>query len=186
MILAGLGITIAIPIVAAIYLPGEEVLGVVGVIPLAGGVWCWWKTARQQHRQAAIGLAVTAVTFLTIMFGWGISRVDRHQNAQPMIAAIRAHEKGASLMIPPIATYRFFRESTVCYAGHPVTRCEGDDDAAYREMKTFLDRSPHSYVITTDEREPELNRQFPGRFKPIFRQPCFLSNGEMVVLAAGE
>jgi 4-amino-4-deoxy-L-arabinose transferase-like glycosyltransferase len=192
MIVVGLGIAIVIaiviPIVAAIYLPGEEVLGVVGLIPLMGGAWCWWQTSHQRHLHAAIGMAVTAVAFLTATFAWGVARVDRHQNAQPMIAAIRENEErlGEPPTVPPIATYRFFRESTVCYAGHPVTRCEGDDAQAYRAMKDFLDGSPYSYVITTDERKPELDRQFPGRFKVIFEQPCFLSSGNMVVLTTAE
>ena len=182
MILAGLGIMIAIPIVASIYLPGEQILGIVGVIPIAGGAWCWWKTAHGQHRQTLIGFTLTAVVFLTVMFAWGAACVDRHQNARPMIAAIR--DDGGDLSSAPIATYRFFRESTVYYAGRPVVRCEGDDASAPLALEAFLAASPRSYVITTDEHEPELNRLFPDRFQTIFRQPRFLADAEMVVMVA--
>ena len=45
MILAGVGIMIAVPIVAAYLLPGEEWIGLVGLILVLGGGWCWWETA---------------------------------------------------------------------------------------------------------------------------------------------
>jgi 4-amino-4-deoxy-L-arabinose transferase-like glycosyltransferase len=54
MILVGVGMMIALPIVAAIFLPGETVLGLVGLIPVIGGGWCWWKTAHDQHAEAVI------------------------------------------------------------------------------------------------------------------------------------
>ena len=108
-----------------------------------------------------------SVVFLTAVFGFAVLRVDRHQNAKPMIAAIHADwqrfggrpargggrragtkdeggkardespDRRPSSFIPhpsalppsqfapfpPIATFGPFRESTVFYAGHPVTQC---------------------------------------------------------------
>ena len=143
LILVGVGMMIAVPIVTSIYLPGEEVLGLLGLIPLLGGGWCWWQTAHGRHQQAAVALAVTAVLFLTAGFGWGALRVDRHQNAKPMIAKIRADsgEKGDRSNLPPIATYNFFRESIVYYAGHPITRCDDDEttgQSASQKLRKFL------------------------------------------------
>ena len=198
MILAGVGITIAIPIVAAIYLPGETMLGLMGVILILVGGRCWWNTAHEQHREALIALAVTAVVFLTSMFGFAALRVDRHQNATSMIAAIRAdcikrdspifaETKIGTVPLPPIAAYCFFRESTVYYAGHPVTICENDEATnrlALEDLQEFAANSPRCYVITTAEYEPEINRHFPGKFTVIFRQRRLLDPGEMVVLRA--
>jgi len=219
MILVGVGIMIAIPIVAAVYLPGEEMLGLVGLIPALGGTWCWWKTARNQHQETAVAFAVTSVVFLTTLFGFAALRIDRYQNAKPMIAAIRADWKAkytpvdtVPLSAPPIATYRFFRESTVFYAGYPVTKCDNDEQAgrsAREELRAFVARSgtgpffggrtssanrPSAenmdlspsvpvYVITTDEYAAEINQALPGVFREIFRQRRFLGPGEMVVLA---
>ena len=86
---------------------------------------------------------------------------------------------------PPIATYQFFRWSTVFYAGHPVTRCESDEStgrSAKRELAQFVAQSKRSYVITTDECAREIHKEFPGKFQRIFHQPRFLGPGEMVVL----
>jgi 4-amino-4-deoxy-L-arabinose transferase-like glycosyltransferase len=189
MILVGVGIMIAIPIVAMICLPGEAWIAVVGVIPLVGGCWCWWKTAHDKHAAALTGFAVTAVVFLTTVFGWAATQVDRHQNAQPMIAAIRADGGDGA----PIAVYRFFRflYSTVYYAGHPVTECDNDEKAglsARDKLEQFLKQPTPSYVITTSQYEPELQKDFAGQLQILFRQRLFLSANEkeeMVVLRAG-
>jgi 4-amino-4-deoxy-L-arabinose transferase-like glycosyltransferase len=209
LILVGIGIMIVVPIVTAFCLPGEATLGLVGLIPTIGGGWCWWKTARGQHSQALVAFAVTAVVFLTAIFGFAVLRVDHHQNARPMIAAIRADyettkdvtgkkksnlrdrglspEKSPSPPAPPIATYGFFRESTVFYAGYPVTTCDDNlrvNQSARQELQDFLAKSNRSYVITTDEYVGEINKAFPGRFQVLFRHPCFLRPMEMIVLRA--
>lgn len=189
MVIAGVGIAIAIPFVAAKFLPGEELIGLVGLILVAGGAWCWWKTARRQHREALIGLTVTAVVFLTTTFGFAALRVDRHQNARPIMAAIRADcGADATEPLPPIAAYCFFRESTVYYAGHPVTMCDTDEAtnrSAVEDLRAFADRWPRCYVVTTAEYLPEIEKHFPNRFEEIFRQRRLLDPGEMVVLRAG-
>jgi 4-amino-4-deoxy-L-arabinose transferase-like glycosyltransferase len=207
LVLVGIGMTIAVPIVSLFFLPGEAVLGLVGLIPALGGGWCWWQTAHSRHPQALTAFAVTAVLFLTAIFGFAALRVDHHQNARPMIAAIRADyekpasgqrekkgdrgqsrslpKKGTSSPAPPIATYGFFRESTVFYAGHPVTTCDDNlraDQSARQALQEFLAQADRSYVITTNEYTAEIDKSFPGRFQVIFRQPCFLRPMEMVVL----
>jgi 4-amino-4-deoxy-L-arabinose transferase-like glycosyltransferase len=211
-ILAGVGIVIAIPIVAAIYLPGEWVLGLVGLILVLGGAWCWRETAHGRYLQAAVSYAIVSVLFLTAVFGCAVLRADCHQNAKPMIAAIRAEGgKGDSphLCEAPfglfrqmgtvpfsseeaIAAYCFFRESTVFYAGHPVTKCDDEppDHSANQALAAFLAKSKAegkpAYLITTDEHEPEIDKAFPGSFRVVFRQRRFLAEGEMVVMRASE
>ena len=189
-ILVGVGFLIAVPIVAKIFLPGEQWLGLatfglVGLSLILGGGWCWREASRGRHRQAAVGFAVMSVLFLTAVFGFAPLQVDKFQNARPMIAAIRADWAGKGDR-PPIATYQFFRESTVFYAGHPVTRCE-DDRATGRSAQQQLDifartSNGRFYVITTDECAREINKAFPGKFREIFRQRRFLDPGTMVVL----
>ena len=90
LVLVGIGMMIAVPIVSLFFLPGEAVLGLVWLIPAIGGGWCWWQTAHDRHQQAFMAFTVTAVLFLTAIFGFAALRVDHHQNARPMIAAIRA------------------------------------------------------------------------------------------------
>jgi 4-amino-4-deoxy-L-arabinose transferase-like glycosyltransferase len=186
MILVGVGMMIAVPIVTAIYLPGEAVLGLLGLIPLLGGAWCWRQTAQDRRQAAAVGFVVTAVIFLTAAFGWAALRVDRHQNAKPMLAAIRADSGDAPQT--PIAAYRFFRESIVYYAGHPITRCDDDEgtgQSAEQKLRGFLAGPRPSYVITITEHLPTIEKDFHGQFQEVFRRRCFGdldANNEVIVL----
>ena len=109
----------------------------------------------------------------------------------PMMAAICRRERGRDLSAPssPIATYRFFRESTVFYSGNPVTKCDNDEAAgrsAQQALAQFLARPGRSYVITTNEYEPEIKKAFSDRLKVIHREPRFLADGEMVIFRHGD
>ncbi len=173
MVLVGAGMIVALPIVAAQFLPGEAILGLVGLIPLAGGAWCWRQTARNRHREAAIAFAVASVAFLTVLFGFAALRVDRHQNAVAMLAEIAQNGPAA----PDLMTYRFRRESFVFYAGQVIPHCR---DAA--QLSALLERSKHPCIITGSEHEEEIDRVFAGEFSVLARQPKFLRRGDVVVL----
>jgi 4-amino-4-deoxy-L-arabinose transferase-like glycosyltransferase len=216
-ILVGIAIMIAIsvviPLAAAKLLPGEGGLGLLGLLPVFGGAWCWWKTAHGLYRDAAITFAVTSVAFLTAIFGFAALRIDPFQNAKPMMAAICAdenhgakegltpvtteHPQGRSgkWRLPPcprspIATYCFFRESTVFYGGKPVTKCDENSirgRTAPQSLAQFFAENPGlSYVITTDEHKSELEKAFPGRLRLIHHEQRFLAEGEMVILRHGD
>jgi len=138
------------------------------------------------------------VAFLTAIFGFAALRVDRFQNAKPMMAAIRAdegeagssHKRGQTpFPMSPIATYDFFRESTVFYAGKPVTKCNDDKAAGHtarQALAEFLAKPGRSYVITTDDNVPKIEKAFPGELKEIHRERRFLADGEMVVFRHGD
>ncbi len=189
MILVGVGMTVAVPIVASIYLPGDAVLGILGLIPLLCGFWCWRQTSRGRNQAAAIGFSLFAVIFLTAMFGWGAVRVDRHQNSPSFMAAIRKDWGKDSPA--PIASYYFFRESMVYYAGYPITRCEDDprnERSARQDLEALLKQSPRVYVITTNDNEALLKKDFPGRFNELLRQHRFLAppNDELILFVSDQ
>jgi hypothetical protein len=115
------------------------------------------------------------VTFLTAIFGFAALRVDRHQNAPVLTAAIRSASPGT----PRLAGYRFFRESLVFYAGKPVPRYEHRDA---ERLEAFLHETEYPYLVTTDEHEEELRRLFPGELSVLIRRPRFLRSGQVVVL----
>jgi 4-amino-4-deoxy-L-arabinose transferase-like glycosyltransferase len=174
LVVVGVGMMVALPIVAHIFLPGEWMLGLVGGVLVVGGAMSLYLAERGQRFPAMATCAATAVVFLTAMFGFAALRVDRYQNAPALTAEIRQASPGR----PQLAGYRFFRESLVFYAGEPVPHCE---NAA--ELQEFLRGAKHPYIVTTDEHEEEVRQQFPGEFSVLTRQPRFLHSGEVVVLA---
>jgi hypothetical protein len=174
LIVVGIGIMIALPIAAAWFLPGEGVLGLAGLPLVLGGGLCVYWSERVQARRTMIAFTVTSVVFLTGIFGFAVLRVDRHQIAPPLAAEI--HKDGGDTA--ELASYRFFRESFVYYSGKPVARCHAIDD-----LREFLDRASHPYVLTNDEHESRLAEEFPGRFRVLTRRRRFLEPGEVVVLA---
>ena len=198
MIVVGIGFMIAISLLAPKFLPGEGSLGWLGLLLVLGGAWCWWKTSHKLGEDAAITFVITSVAFLTAIFGFAALRVDRFQNAKPMMAAIRAdegeagssHKRGQTpFPMSPIATYDFFRESTVFYAGKPVTKCNDDKAAGHtarQALAEFLAKPGRSYVITTDDNVPKIEKAFPGELKEIHRERRFLADGEMVVFRHGD
>lgn len=173
LIVVGVGIMIALPIAAAWFLPGEGVLGLAGLPLVVGGGLCVYWSERVQARRTMIAFTVTSVVFLTGIFGFAVLRVDRHQIAPPLAAEI--HKDGGDAA--ELASYRFFRESFVYYSGKPVARCHAIDD-----LREFLDRASHPYVLTNDEHESRLAEEFPGRFRVLTRRRRFLEPGEVVVL----
>ena len=173
-IVVGLCIIVAVGIVAWIYLPGEELIGLIGLILIVGGGLCLYYAKLQDRRRAAIVFACTAVIFLTAMFGFAAQRVDRHQNAKRLLAQIRSDSTESA----PICAYRFFRQSMVYYAGHPVQYCDTPE-----QLQQFVEKEPHAYVITLDKYEKEIKQKMPGHFRILSQEQRFLAKDDMVVLA---
>jgi 4-amino-4-deoxy-L-arabinose transferase-like glycosyltransferase len=174
LVVVGIGILVALPIVASYVLPGEAVIGLVGLTLVVGGALCFYFS---EHGRAALTMntfAVTSVVFLTAIFGFAVLRVDRHQNGPVLAAAMReAHDGPLEL-----ATFRYFRESFVFYSGSPVERLRSTE-----QLDDFLRRAKQPFVITTDQHEKKLQEAYPGEFTVLARHRQFLGAGDVVVLA---
>ncbi len=172
-IAVGAGMVVGVPIAARVYVPGEEFLGAVGVILVVGGGLGWYWLEQGRRRAMLVVYATMAVLFLTAIFGVGSVCVDRHQNARPLMAEVRAQSPGK----PEIAGFRFRQESVVFYAGEPIAFCDQTD-----QLGRFLQGARHPYVFTHDFELDEIERAFPGQWTVVARRPRFLRPGEVLVL----
>jgi 4-amino-4-deoxy-L-arabinose transferase-like glycosyltransferase len=177
IIAVGLGMMLAVGIAARIYLPGEELIGLVGLILIAGGYLCLYYAKRQHRRRVIAVFACTAVFFLTAVFGFTAQRVDRHQNAKRLSALIR----GDSPEPRPVCAYRFFRQSMVYYAGHEVQYCDNP-----QQLQEFLEQTPQAYVITLDKYQAEVEVKNPGRFRLLAQEQRFMATDQMLIYAPAD
>ncbi len=173
-VLVGAGLMVAFPIVAMILAPGEELLGLLGLVLIAGALVFSALFRRGRRLAAVVSFAVTSVVFLASIFGVAAVRIDRFQTARPMLAELRAACPGDC----QLAGYHFVRESFVFYARQPIASCEKPD-----ELRRFLDESERPYVFATSKQEEELRAAFGEELEVVARRPRFLRRGEILLLA---
>ena len=170
----GLVIVAGFPIAAGIFAPGEEALGLIGLVLVVGGAVCLHQLQRDR-RVAAMGVyAATSVILVTTVFGFGTLRIDRYQYSRGLMAEVQRHGQGPRELIG----YRFIRESVVYYAGQPVQYVEEND-----QLRRLLEGADNPYVLTTEEHAAEFESHFPGEFSAVVRRDRFLSSGQIVVFA---
>ena len=174
LVFVGVGILVAIPIVAAIFVPGEGLMGLVGLVLVAGGGLFLFYQERGQQRRMMAAFAVMSVAFVTGIFAFAAVRVDRHQNSAALVQEIRQADPQ-----PQMAGYRFLQASMVFYAGEPVPCCDN-----IQQLNRFLAEAQHPYVVTTREHAAEVERHFPGEFRELVCQPRFLRHHEEVLVLA--
>src|SRR5207247_5180674 len=75
--LAGIAVAIAVPIAAKTYLPGDEWLGLIGLMPVVGGVACLGLAVVRNYRAAAGVFGAAAVCFVAMRLAGGAARADR-------------------------------------------------------------------------------------------------------------
>jgi 4-amino-4-deoxy-L-arabinose transferase-like glycosyltransferase len=175
-IFLGVGVVLlaVLPWVAARYAPGEQIISLVGLVPALGGCLGWYFLAHDQRRPYMAVIATSSVLFIAMLFGWAAVHVDRCQHSRPLMEEVRRDSPGK----PQIAGYKYCDASTVYYARDTVVEC---NDA--NKLLDFLARSPHPYVVTTDEALEHLESQVPGHWRVVARRPRFLAKGEIVVVA---
>jgi 4-amino-4-deoxy-L-arabinose transferase-like glycosyltransferase len=171
-ILVGIVGLVGFPIVARLYAPGEELLGMVGLILVAGGGLSLWLVQRSRRQAGMAVFAAMSLLLITACFGFAALRIDRHQNARALIARIHADCPGE----PTLAFYGFSQKSCVYYAGRPVEYYEHAND-----LRRFLGSS-RGYVLADDSHAAHLMKRFPGEFRVLARRPQFLRSGDVVVL----
>ncbi len=173
----GVAMLAVLPWVTARYAPGEQIVALVGLLPAVGGGLSWYFLARGRRRSYMAVFATASVLFITMLFGWAAIHIDRHQHSRPLMEEVRRDSPAE----PQIASYKYcdrFIASTVYYAGGPVAEC---NDAT--ELRSFLARSPHPYVVTTGDEWKNFETEMPGQWRVVARRPRFLAKGEIVVLA---
>ncbi len=171
----GLTTLVAIPLAARQFAPGEEFLGVLGLVPLAAAVACFLLIQRGNHLAAAQVFAVSAVVLMAAAFGYGAARADRHQQSHQLLEAIAARSEH-----PHIGAFGCLEPSWVFYSGHPVRELELEQ--LTDQERGFFSRGSDVFVITTRERLEELQAALPDTVRVLAEAPYFMRNQQLVLL----
>lgn len=172
-VVVGAGLGVGLPIAARIIAPGEEIIGIVGVIMAVGAGLSLWFYEHRQYQRVMPAYTLTTIAFVTAFFGFVLLRVDRHQYAKDLVATVRS-EAGTT---PNLIGYHFVRESIVYYAENPMTYC---DDV--EQVKQVAGERSAPFIVTLDEHVDNLTGEYGEELREVGRWPRFLHGGEVVVL----
>ena len=176
LILVGALIVIGLPFVARIYLPGEESLGFIGLIPLIGGLIAFWLHKQEKRFLAVVAVTVIAVALPIAGLGWGATRIDQYQKSHIVAQWLRELERKPDSTT--FATYQCFNESLVFYCDRNVKKLAKPSD-----VYAFLNSSgsEDAFLLTTADQLQRLKELSSGVV--IVREaPRFLKPGRLVLL----
>ncbi|MHB8861771.1 MAG: ArnT family glycosyltransferase [Pirellulaceae bacterium] len=190
-------LTLAIPVAATRYLPGEQWLACLGLIPLVTAVWGLILVRRNAQAQAARVFAAGALAFTTAFFAIGAARVDRHQTFDQFVQILRQSSPAAE-----VGTLGVAEPSWVFYTGRPLDRLFAPElvpdlppdqnmlgTLPTRHWQTkpawnvwrYLDASPHRYAITSQEHLRSIGG-LPPQVQVLARTPYFLQDDTLLLL----
>lgn len=196
--MVGLGIAIAIPWAASIYVPGEEWLGLIGCIPMLTAIAAFGFVRAKAPQRAAIVFAAGAVLFTTTLFAVGAASVDRHRNFDSFLATVFQRcdnpRIGALGVLEP--SWVFYTQRPMDHLFAPELRRDADHETTmlgsprtadwqFKPLLNvwhFLEDGPDRFVITTDKRLKKIG-PLPPHVEVIARSPRFLRDEELVLLA---
>ena len=85
-----------LPWLAARYVPGDEVIAIVGLPLVLGGAAAAGFLAGGRRPAYLAAIAASSVLFIVALFAWAALRIDRHQHARPLLAALRGDSRAAA------------------------------------------------------------------------------------------
>jgi 4-amino-4-deoxy-L-arabinose transferase-like glycosyltransferase len=176
----GAALLVALPLLASTSLPGEEWLGVLGVLPLLSAIVCIWLYRQGRTAVATSVFAVFSVLFATVVLGGVAMKVDRHQQVHVLLEAIDSRSDR-----PQVAAYGAFEPSWVFYGGRPIQfirRRHPDRAVEFLGNRVGSDR----FVITTRENFARISARLPANTGVLETVPYFMKPTQLLLLGAKE
>jgi 4-amino-4-deoxy-L-arabinose transferase-like glycosyltransferase len=191
LILAGIGIFVGLPIAATIYLPGEQWLAALGLVPLAGGIAVIYA-AKVDVRWCAPVMGWCAGAMMLAFFALAADRVDSHRKHEELFTAIHSDDKSN-----PIAVWGVLEPSWVFYSRRPLEVVETEpmsrrvrpsvEDGIWRKElvetpRGFLDRHPTGVLVTTRKLWEAQRAEWENELVEVASAPYFLKHDDLVAL----
>ncbi len=178
LVLVGLVFLIGLPLAARQFLPGEEWLGLIGLIPLATGVGCLYLVKHNLREQAVLWFAGSAVCLTTSVFAIAAARVDSHQQSHVLL-----EEVGRRSEQPHVAAFGVLEPSWVFYLGRPVQEFSGQEPQA---AAAFFEQYPDAFIIAPANDWRTLKPYLPVDSEVLAEAPYFMKNRSLVLIGRAE
>jgi 4-amino-4-deoxy-L-arabinose transferase-like glycosyltransferase len=166
----GVALTVGLVFVARHFSPGDEVVAIVGLPLIAGGVLCW-MLLRSRPQVAVATFAVTALVFTAGLLGPAAARIGQRQQIASLMNVVNSLSTA-----PELHAAGAFRSSWVFYAGHPVR----EDDVS--RVSPFLAEDVDHFAITTRADLDALKTPLPAGVGVLAEIPFFTRPDKMLVL----
>jgi 4-amino-4-deoxy-L-arabinose transferase-like glycosyltransferase len=170
----GIGIAIGLPVAAHVFTPGDEWLGVLGLLPMIAAATCYFLHTRKLPHLAAGTMAAFAAIFMTTAMGFVAAQASRHQRIDLLLQ--KTYESTAS---PKLATHGAHEPSWVFYWGHTlpiIGHGESTEDIA-----TYF-RDPDAFLLTTERALPGIQPLLPDDVQPLARERFFMRKYDLILL----
>ena len=178
LVIAGVLMGVLFPVVAWLTLPDYGELGLLGVIPLAAGLWMlatYWKTHDWHCLRPRLLPVMGGTAFALVVLGFAVAApwVSRAQESSQLglLAAERAEAD------VPLATYRYFTTNLPFYAQRPVSRYH-----ELTEIETFFKRHPAGMLCLRERDWKHVSESLPTGVKVVEQVPRFLRTENVLML----
>jgi 4-amino-4-deoxy-L-arabinose transferase-like glycosyltransferase len=171
---SGLAAAVGLAVAAHVFLPGNEWLGLVGMIPLAGAAICFAFFRRGHTRAATTAFAACALILVVALVAGVAQQVARGQQIHVLLA--KATERSSN---PEIAAFERLEPSWVFYS-HRNFRLFVEKNR--KQLPRFLADQPNRFLLTTAATYQYLQHDLPGEVGELARVPFFLRSGDLVLV----
>ncbi len=196
LVLVGLVIIIGVPVAASELLPGEGILGLIGLIPMVTGAIGLYLVYRDLPALQPWTMGAGALLTVLAIFALASGRIDRHQSIESFVSIMRGRSAE-----PVVGALGVMEPSWVFYTEHSIERfaapeqtsfpgrdrqtgsdTAGSDTAGRMSAWDFLRRSDNHFLIAT---RSSLDRMkgLPDGVMELADIEYFLKRDRLVLLA---
>ncbi len=172
---SGVGLGVGLPVALAHIAPGCEWVGLIGLVPLAGGILAWACQSLSSRQAAGVCWAATAAASVGLLVAIGPAVIGGTGGTRHLLACLPASGIGQ-----PIASYRA-PPSTSFYGGLVADRGTVTWLEEPSEVTAFLAKHPGAPLVVDGRFAESLTACLPADYRPL-RETTTLPESRHLIL----
>ena len=175
----GAAIAVGLPIAAHLLLPGNEVIGILGLIPLIGGVLATRFAVQRRFQLSGRVVGATSFAFILCLMAFVAGRIDRERSLGELYAAVY---QNSSVEDVRVASLGSVEPTCVFYCRQPIPSYMTPEEAA-AFLRSDSDRvGNHRAIITSEKKSSALLDQLRHERIDVTEIPILLEKKGLVVV----